>query len=693
MRKKLDWIRGKARSLLVKIGWSLSPYHLDRADKLVAALVAVVFFALYLLTCDRQPNIAGDSPELIAGTYSLGILHPPGYPLYTLAGYMITHIPLGSIAFRLNCFSAVLHSLTLFLLFIIMMKITRRKAASLMAVSILGVSYLFWFYSLVAEVFPLNDLFAVLLILMSMLVRDRRLSGDQEGAERLFFLMTFVAGLSLTNHQIILLIFPTLILFSWHTFTGILRKPKRLLLALLVFLLGLVPYIYLPIRASQNPYMNFNDPSTFRNFFDVVTRKYYGTTRLWKGAAAVNRLDLIFDYIKTLNKEVSLFGILLGLAGMYQMARKRIGDFLPLITAFFLTGVLFPMTANVLVTDPFHISTIERFYILPTIIFVVFIAMGIGEILGWLGKVLAYREVRSKLEKGVVLLAALIIAFPFLFLAFDTMDDVNLRDDCFAESYINNLLGSVEEGSMVFTSGDPPIELMDEYHMVTNNYDGEIITVSYPFWGQLWYMDNFRVWHPNMNLPENPESLFYESDTFEEYRARLTYYTIINNPQVPAFYILVQDKELENYVQLLPHGMAYKLLPKDAQIDYGSYYGTLSDYWRNIDRRGLGYTQYSENRRELYMVTVFSNYAKHSGDLFMDTSKPAEAADLYRVALELYPTIETELKLADALLEQDMDNSAEILYRDAIDNTPPSEPILWQTVPALEALKKSEDSP
>ncbi|MBW2474999.1 MAG: DUF2723 domain-containing protein, partial [Deltaproteobacteria bacterium] len=37
----------------------------------------------------------------------LGVPHPPGYPTYTLLGWLFTRLPFGSIAWRVNLLSSV----------------------------------------------------------------------------------------------------------------------------------------------------------------------------------------------------------------------------------------------------------------------------------------------------------------------------------------------------------------------------------------------------------------------------------------------------------------------------------------------------------------------------------------------------------------------------------------------------------
>ena len=69
-------------------------------------------FLVYLRTL--APSIPSeDGAELIAAAYSLGIAHPPGYPLWCLLGRaFVALVPFGEVAWRLNLMSAVFAGLT-----------------------------------------------------------------------------------------------------------------------------------------------------------------------------------------------------------------------------------------------------------------------------------------------------------------------------------------------------------------------------------------------------------------------------------------------------------------------------------------------------------------------------------------------------------------------------------------------------
>ena len=64
--------------------------------------------ALFLYLVTLAPSVTGeDSGELIGAAYSLGVPHPPGYPVWTLLAHAFTWIPVGSIGWRVNFFPPV----------------------------------------------------------------------------------------------------------------------------------------------------------------------------------------------------------------------------------------------------------------------------------------------------------------------------------------------------------------------------------------------------------------------------------------------------------------------------------------------------------------------------------------------------------------------------------------------------------
>ena len=157
---------------------------LGRVPVLAAAATGLIAFIVYLVTI--EPSVpTGDSGELITAAKVLGVAHPPGYPLYTMLGHFATMISFGHAALGMNILSALLDAATVGIVFVTIYRLVgvasegrgtdRRVWMPLVAPAVgallLAFSTEFWTYSVVAEVFALNNLFAALLLLLALAAR------------------------------------------------------------------------------------------------------------------------------------------------------------------------------------------------------------------------------------------------------------------------------------------------------------------------------------------------------------------------------------------------------------------------------------------------------------------------------------------------------------------------------------------
>src|SRR5438046_10589545 len=90
----------------------------DLKPWLGAVAVTIAAGILYFLTAARD-IVVGDTPELITAAATLGVAHPPGYPLFTMLGHLFSLLPFGSIPFRLNLVSLVCYSLACGVIYVI----------------------------------------------------------------------------------------------------------------------------------------------------------------------------------------------------------------------------------------------------------------------------------------------------------------------------------------------------------------------------------------------------------------------------------------------------------------------------------------------------------------------------------------------------------------------------------------------
>ena len=134
-------------------------------DRLIAWGLGLAALALYGMTA--APTVAtvfDDSLEFQVVLPTLGIAHPTGYPLYTLLGWLWTHLlPLGDAAYRANLFSALAAALTVALLYRLLARVTGARVPALLAAAVFAISPLWGSPATLAEVYALHGLFLVAL--------------------------------------------------------------------------------------------------------------------------------------------------------------------------------------------------------------------------------------------------------------------------------------------------------------------------------------------------------------------------------------------------------------------------------------------------------------------------------------------------------------------------------------------------
>ena len=173
---------------------------------LAAAALGLVVLTVYLRTL--APTVAGgDSGELITVAYTLGVAHPPGYPLYTLLAKLFTLIPIGTIAWRVNLFSAACGAGAATILFLAAARWSGSLWAALAAASLFAFSPRVWPHAVTAEVFALNNLFIAGLVYLTVRFSDAARESGGSNDERIRLrrllgcLLFFWIGLGLTNHH------------------------------------------------------------------------------------------------------------------------------------------------------------------------------------------------------------------------------------------------------------------------------------------------------------------------------------------------------------------------------------------------------------------------------------------------------------------------------------------------------------
>ena len=293
--------------------------------QLVFLLPTFITFLIYLST--TSDSIAGgDSGELVAEGCQLGTAHPPGYPLYTLIVGAVVRLAarlegewfgesmIKTPVYWVNLTSCVFGAVSAGLISSIVFRMTKefrndtskdelssllqRACCSLSTSLLCSFSPLMWQYNKEAEVFALHNLFvSAILFVLTVYgeVKDsiRNTSGISSTAASIFIchksdwnivvIGSFLCGLSLTNqHTSILLVVPVATFVFYRS--SVLKRSKLFMSSVIAFLLGLSPYIALPILAVNHPHAgSWGDVTSMSGFIHHFLRRDYGTMRLFSG--------------------------------------------------------------------------------------------------------------------------------------------------------------------------------------------------------------------------------------------------------------------------------------------------------------------------------------------------------------------------------------------------------------------------
>ena len=350
------------------------------ATRLAALAAGLVPLGIYLATLSPTVN-GGDSGELVAVAHLFGVAHPPGYPLHALLGKLMTLLPLGSVAWRVNLLSALGDAGAALLLFRALTLLTGDLAAGLLAAGAFAFAPLVWPYAITAEVFALNNLFAAGLLYWS----ARALREDAQGATplRTLCLAAFWVSLGLSNHH-------TLVFFAVPFGLLVLVLAGRRLLVPRVVgalaaatALGFLPYLYLPLAGARPAAVTWGDTATWSGFVNHFLRREYGTFRLadesvGSGGALLPRLALFWR-----DAARSTFFLVgpLGLAALAALRRPGlVRRFIGLwVGALLFYLIVFCYLANVRLDDPLHVFMQERFWQQGFVVVAALLGLGLAE--------------------------------------------------------------------------------------------------------------------------------------------------------------------------------------------------------------------------------------------------------------------------------------------------------------------------
>ncbi len=548
----------------------MTPSGSRRSGVLTAALCGAGALAVYAATLQRSLP-AGDSGELIAVARTLGVAHPPGYPLYTLLGHLWTLlIPIGSAALRMNLLSAVAAAGTVALLAGLVRRVTGSAPAAVAAAGLLAFALPFWKYALVAEVFAPNAFLAACMLWAGV-------AAIETGGPAPLAALAFLTALLLSHHHTLALLAVPVDLVALAAAVLPERAARRAFPSVRAGRLrpkawsavagaggvGLAPLLYLPWAAARHPVLNWDDPGTPDGFLHLLLRRDYGTFRLDPGQAGhVADRSHVLLWLGALPADLTWLGAALLVLGLAVLVRRRRGlaamllGYFALQAAFF-TAVHFPATPLV------FRGVVERFYILPATVAALPIGVGAAWLIGRAGGP-AGRPARGRARRrpgrgraAGALLAAAAVIWPLG----THWRAVDQRGNTFTRDLGRDVLASLPAHAVLFSQGDmfhnalAYLQLVDHERPDVTVVDEEKLT--YP-----WYLRALRAREPDLLPSFGPADRYDDSPP-----TRNVHWCDHLRGRRPVAFLGVKDGSYAARYEFLPRGMVMLAIPKGSAPD------------------------------------------------------------------------------------------------------------------------------
>jgi hypothetical protein len=472
-----------------------------------------VFFGIFALYLAKLPPVLApwrDTGEMSVAAATLGVAHPPGYPLYVLLARLSILCPLGNPAYRLNLLSAVAGAAACAMLFSVL-RPKRGRLPALAAALCLALNPVFWAVSQVSEMYSLLVLGAAALLALS-----ERLAEDR--SERLWAAFCYLCGVLLTNRLDMILLASGLLWLAlswrptvkgemglWLAFSLLVvpaasalsgsNVPAAALIAVIFLartrgdgaarrrtlgvaagLAGLSLYLYLPIRSATGPFLDWNHPAAAANFVDSLLRTRYGGTldlisrNYAAGELFADNMRLWFAHLW------SAFGPALAVAalGMLSDFRGNPSRFYGRFAAWWWAGPVFLFLAN-MPPNPHAAAIVEPHYLLSDVILLFWLAEGIGAL-------------RADGAWRPALAAAAVLVWP---LARGVPARLDRRAHFYSLDFAANVFRAAPPGAVVVAKKDVPLYALWHYQTVAGRRP-DLRVVAQGLAGASWYQEDWK---------------------------------------------------------------------------------------------------------------------------------------------------------------------------------------------------------
>lgn len=544
----------------------------------VAIGVSIIALVFYLLTMNRTIGFI-DKGELLAAASTLGIPHPTGYPTSMLLGYLFTLILPFRDVVALNIMSALLTAASAGVLAVLLDTLMQRlplpsanvkraargrggkgkgkgkektkssyttvastepdapTRALLAGGGALGTAFtaIWWGQGNGFEVYSLHALLLPLIILTFLRFVDEGRQPDAKLVTTRGNVFAFLVGLSFTNHLTTVLLAPGLLLY----YTTMTPKGKggwwvkRVLALAPAFVVGLLPYLWLPLRASAHPWFNWGNPSTLDALVKHISGKQY---QVWFGKWEVFGDQTAF-FLGGLPMQTGVIGLVLAAGGIVLLlARNR-----KLAVAF----LLFIITC-VIWSGSYDIQEIAPYYMTAILGIGLFSGLGLCWVFERFGR-----------QVGLVASAALVL----LTLAFNYSSSDESRNT-YVEDMTRNTLNGLPKNAVIFSSLWDFWVAGSFYLQRVEGLRPDVLVIDQELMRRSWYLDQLENNHPGFTAPVKKEMEVLRKELYK-FEHDLPY----NGAEIDAAYYGLMEAMIDRHIAQRP---AYVTLdfPTEAGARY-----------------------------------------------------------------------------------------------------------------------------
>lgn len=525
----------------------LKPLIPSTDDRLATWVTGILTLGVYLASL-APSVVGGDAGELIAGTASGGVLHPPGYPLYALLGKLFLGFPWGEPALRMNVFSAVCGVAAAVMLQRATARWSGSPWAGVLAAAGFAFSPVVWEHAVGAEVFALHHGFVAALLWLAV-------AYGETGAPRWIWIGAGVSALGMSHHHTLVFFAVPLALWPLIRQPSYWLKPKRIFALAGIGLLGLLPYAWLPAASASAAPVSWGDWTTLEGAWRHFTRADYGTLQLASGEVAQSGGwgSRLAAWAVFQSSSVAGLGLVLAGIGLWKSGRGGPGRTLAIaslaVLVFYI--LVFNWLANLSPADPLMLSVLSRFWTSPHLL----VCAWMG--LGW--------AVVSRRSRTLAICGALIFTAMIAVPSWNKAERRNARE---FSDYGAAWIETLPPGAVLLARGDLIVNTIG-YRQVCTGLRKDVRLLDLERMTYAWHTKSLHRSQPDLKLPGER----YHPTAPGCYPLASLFAA---NPGLGPWFVAgdLTPAEIAGLPgwSLRPHGMGWRLAPPGETLDFGKWW-------------------------------------------------------------------------------------------------------------------------